>query len=658
MLDLQAQLATWLKDHVDPISRAVVRDVAHVLEMVDSDGARKVSQQMFQDAAAKGDPQALAHLACVAFHAGQRPQARTLYEAAAAGGDALAQNNLAVMLLEGLGQGKVEPSSGGTSVQKDHRRARQLLAKSASQGSATAQTNLACAQYMGHGSDEREVVGACEWFARAAQQGDPIAECNLGLLLLRGEGMPKDDVQARMWLQRAAAHHTIVSLKRDTLRSSSVGQAQGRRRFPSQPKEESTRDGDYLCRGGLVPLSNALLLDWARADELERSTAKAEKEKETLAGEQGERQDEPPEEPGMSVRSVGADRWASRWGDGLGPRGSDDADAFEEWVGELQALRRHDAVITAQATLGYLCASGIGGPQNLSVARAWLGKAAAAGHPSAQARHAAMCYDGLGGERDPKAARQGFAKAAAAGVASAQTQLAHMCLQGEGGHVDVTRARQSLLDSAEAGDTSAMVRYAQMLRHGDGGEIDLKGARRWFGRAAALGDPVGQCNLAFMLQQGDGGSQMLERARFWYARSAVQPGDHNAAAATLLANMCLAGRGGPLDAKAARRWYHRAAAAGEPEAQRLLGVMLFNGMGGRPDRAAGREWLAKSSAVGAASQYWKVGDSATSTWQSSVTLGPHTCFPRFATARQDENANGNMQGVADDETIGTHLYTA
>jgi TPR repeat protein len=45
---------------------------------------------------------------------------------------------------------------------------------------------------------------AARWYRRAAEQGDAVAQMNLGNLYARGLGVGRDDVAAWVWLARAA----------------------------------------------------------------------------------------------------------------------------------------------------------------------------------------------------------------------------------------------------------------------------------------------------------------------------------------------------------------------------------------------------------------------------------------------------------------------
>ena len=89
--------------------------------------------------------------------------------------------------------------------------ASELRAK-AEKGDVDSQFKLASAYYHGQGlpKSEREAV---VWVRKAAEGGYLPAQYNLGLLLCRGEGVPKDDAGALTWFRRAAERgHPLAQL--------------------------------------------------------------------------------------------------------------------------------------------------------------------------------------------------------------------------------------------------------------------------------------------------------------------------------------------------------------------------------------------------------------------------------------------------------------
>jgi TPR repeat protein len=46
---------------------------------------------------------------------------------------------------------------------------------------------------------------AIRWFRKAAEQGNALAQFNIGVSYSKGKGVPRDLRQARLWMQKAAA---------------------------------------------------------------------------------------------------------------------------------------------------------------------------------------------------------------------------------------------------------------------------------------------------------------------------------------------------------------------------------------------------------------------------------------------------------------------
>ncbi|HWI68206.1 MAG TPA: tetratricopeptide repeat protein [Nitrospiraceae bacterium] len=73
----------------------------------------------------------------------------------------------------------------------------------AEQGDALAQYNLGVLYRKGRGVPQDDVQ-ARQWYAKAAAQGQAKAQFNLGTLYFNGEGVPKDYPQALRWFRLAA----------------------------------------------------------------------------------------------------------------------------------------------------------------------------------------------------------------------------------------------------------------------------------------------------------------------------------------------------------------------------------------------------------------------------------------------------------------------
>jgi TPR repeat protein len=164
-------------------------------------------------------------------------------------GDAHSQSNLGSLYREGKG------------APKDEEEAVKWFRKAADQGNAEAQCKLGCMYFLGKGvpKDEEEAAKwfrkaadqgdaeapnylgimyvngenyaeAVKWFRKAADQGNAEAQFNIGLMCGKGQGMPRDYVEAYAWFNIAAV--SIKSLKdaRDGLILTPDERARGQKR--------------------------------------------------------------------------------------------------------------------------------------------------------------------------------------------------------------------------------------------------------------------------------------------------------------------------------------------------------------------------------------------------------------------------------------------
>ena len=74
----------------------------------------------------------------------------------------------------------------------------------AQQGNAVAQSNLGLMYDFGRGVPQ-DYAEALRWYRLAAEQGNAVAQNNLGVMYGQGLGVPRDYVQAHMWVNLAAA---------------------------------------------------------------------------------------------------------------------------------------------------------------------------------------------------------------------------------------------------------------------------------------------------------------------------------------------------------------------------------------------------------------------------------------------------------------------
>jgi len=77
--------------------------------------------------------------------------------------------------------------------------------KSAEQGNEIAQRNLGYKYHNGDGVP-KDSAEAVKWFRKSAEQGDSLAQGILGFEFYLGESVPRDLVQAHVWCNIAAAN--------------------------------------------------------------------------------------------------------------------------------------------------------------------------------------------------------------------------------------------------------------------------------------------------------------------------------------------------------------------------------------------------------------------------------------------------------------------
>jgi TPR repeat protein len=91
----------------------------------------------------------------------------------------------------------------GHGVSQDPAEAMHWFRLAADQGNAVAQTNLGVMYYHGHGVSQN-LGEAVHWFRLAADQGNAVAQTNLGVMYQAGQGVSQDLGEAVQWYRLAA----------------------------------------------------------------------------------------------------------------------------------------------------------------------------------------------------------------------------------------------------------------------------------------------------------------------------------------------------------------------------------------------------------------------------------------------------------------------
>lgn len=254
-----------------------------------------------------------------------------------------------------------------------------LIQQSADAGSAEGAHRLALVFAYGEGGTPRNEARAVELFERAAEKGHKRAQLNLGTLYLRGQGVPRDLIQARAWLEKAAMNGDPYALY-------ALGRAMSESFGPA----------------------NA---DLVRAADLYRQAA----------------------EKGHPFAAL---RYGLALSDGAGIKR--DAAAAHRWLLHAQA----SGVPEAALALGDMAArtpasrDKAANDKILKLAINWFEVAANAGVSSAQFKLANAYLAGAGVARDPVQARLWYSRAAQQGLTEAQNALGIMLIGGGGGPAD------------------------------------------------------------------------------------------------------------------------------------------------------------------------------------------------------------------------------
>ena len=324
-----------------------------------------------------GDVSPALRAAVAAYRAGDLPTAESSLRALApANADAAAWLG-AILLDRGL-----------------QREGLRLIQQSADAGSAEGAHRLALVFAQGDGGTPRNDARAAELFARAAEKGHQRAQLNLGTLYLRGQGVPRDLIQARAWLEKAAANGDPYAL--------------------------------YVLGRAMEESMGPAGADAVRAANLYRQAA----------------------EKGHPLAAL---RYGMALADGAGVKR--DAVAAQRWLMHAQQSGVPEAALALADMAARTPASRDKAlnEKTLKAAITWLEFAARAGVPSAQFKLANAYYAGAGVARDLTQAQLWYARAAQQGQTEAQNACGIMLVNGAGGAADPVEGYKWLLLAERGG---------------------------------------------------------------------------------------------------------------------------------------------------------------------------------------------------------------
>jgi TPR repeat protein len=254
------------------------------------------------------------------------------------------------------------------------------------------------------------------WFRVDAEQGNPAAEYDQGLVELLGQGVPQDYVKAAQWFRKAA--------------------------------EQGHVDAQYNL-GVMYALGEGVPQDYAQAAQWFRG---------------------PAEQGNTDAQS----RLGSAYANGEGV--PQDYAQAAKWYRKAAA----QGDIPAQNNLGAMYTDGEGVSQDYAQAVRWYQAAAEEGSTAAQYNLGVMYLLGQGVSRDYANAAQWLRKAAEKGDANAQSSLGLAYAQGRGVPRDYAQAAQWFQKAAERGNADAQFFLGSMYNRGLGVRRNEVMAYKWW----------------------------------------------------------------------------------------------------------------------------------------------------------------------------------
>ena len=364
----------------------------------------------------------------------------------------------------------------------------------------------------------------------AAEQGDAVAQYNLGNCYLYGEGVEKNYEEAVKWYRLAAEQG-------DAFAQNKLGVCYEKGTGVEQNYEEAAKWYALAAEQGYVDARNNLI-------GLNLITENNDIDILIKHAEQG---------GAFAQNDLGA-----RYIIGYGVEQN-----YEEGIKwyKRAAKQGYDR---SQYLLGGCYREGIGVEQNYEEAFKWYKLAAEQGYAKAQNNLGYFYNEGIGVEQNHEEAFKWYKLAAEQGVAPAQYSLGLCYFKGEGVNQNYEEAFKWFKLAAEQGYAEAQNNLGTYYAKGECVEQNYEEAAKWFKLAAEQGDAVAQYNLGDCYLYGEGVERNYEEAVKWY-RLAAEQGD--AFAQNKLGGCYEKGTGVRQNYEEAAKWYALAAEQGYANAQ-------------------------------------------------------------------------------------------
>ncbi|MFT4719643.1 MAG: TPR repeat protein [Candidatus Azotimanducaceae bacterium] len=474
--------------------------------------------------------------------------------------------------------------------------------RTAQQGDPVAQTNLGVMYEMGQGVTQNEPE-AVVWYRKAADQGYAKAQYYLGINYRDGIGVTQNNTEAMKWYRKATdqgyapAQHNLAFMY-----ESGKGVTQNyteavkwyRKAADQDYAEAQTNLGVMYEMGRGVTQDEAEAVAWYRKA-ADHGYAKAQY---FLGINYGSG-------IGVTQSYTEAEKWYRKATDQEYAQAQHNLGFMYE-KGNGVAQSDSDAVnwyrkaaeqgyAQAQTNLGFMYEKGKGVPRSNIDAVNWYRKAADQGFAKAQFYLGINYRDGLGVTQSHTESVKWYRKATDQGYADAQTNLGFMYQTGKGVNQSDTEAVMWYRKAADQGAADAQINLGVMYETGKGVSQDEEEAAEWYLRAADQGSAKAQYYLGLNYRDGKGLPKSDVEAVNWYRKAASQDYPQ---AQTNLGFMYEEGRGVDKDATEAVRWYRRAADQGFAKAQYYLGINYRDGIGVNQSNSEAMKWYQKAADQG------------------------------------------------------------
>lgn len=430
------------------------------------------------------------------------------------------------------------------------------LRRRAQDGDAGAQFTLANRLHRGEGV-ARDDVEARALLLKAARQGHSDSQRTLGLFHWRSYGGPQDKVEALKWILLAErnGNKDAPNVRANMLKSMSPGEVkEAQSRADAEPPRQLAKAPPPGAPGVATPPGASFDLAKLRAD--------------------AERGD-------PAIQSTLG--FALLYGVGVA---RDEAEGIK-WLRAAAA----QGDLTGLALLGSAHLEGTGVRQDRAEGIALVTRAAERGFAPAQALLARHYSRGEAVDRDDKASFQWARKAAEQGNIEGQRLLAAHYLTGRGVQQDPARAEEWLRKAAAQGDEAAKDALQRMqslnaLEKSSGAQAGKVALVR---RNAEAGDSSAQYQLSRYYAEGAGVPKDKALEVEWERKAAEQ--DHLEALGSYAIRLVLTHDGVKGDFWKGYSHLYRAGAMGHPPAQRVLGLLYGRGTGVKKDIVMSLIWL-------------------------------------------------------------------